>query len=589
MVSPQDKKGNRFKVSHKIYSLAGFLIIINLVIAGANLFQLSSIKNEIDEIAIDHMPLTELMSKITIHQLEQAIHFERGVRYALMPGNKEQHQPLLKKETQKFSDFNKKVKNEVQAAHKLIIKVLNNTDSQKVKTEYTNIQSSLQSFDTKHQKYEELAEALFVQFSKGNNATSSLTTDIEKTTALEDKLDKQIEEILLQIEGITKASLLTIKKHEENALLFGLIATVLSLLISIPSMVYIIRSIVNPLTHVAEALKRLADGDTSESVTRLSNDEIGDTVEAYEMLRTQTIQSQEVLKLQEMETEEKQKRSVKIHALTDEFDFSVQEFLDSVEKAAASLETMASQMASAIEQTGTKSSVVSEASEQATVNVQSVADATEKLNESIQEISAQIHESDTVAKTAVEQSQSTNESVRSLEKAAIEIGEVTQLISDIAEQTNLLALNATIEAARAGEAGKGFAVVASEVKGLATQTAKATDSISQQIDTIQTATKDAVAAIDEVGNTIGKIDEITAVITGNIEEQAETTRGVSLNIELAIDGARETHNAIEEVRSATNDTSQVTSNLLHSAKELMQKSSSLKDHVYKFLNEIKAA
>jgi formate hydrogenlyase subunit 3/multisubunit Na+/H+ antiporter MnhD subunit len=49
-------------------------------------------------------------------------------------------------------------------------------------------------------------------------------------------------------------------------------------------------------------------------------------------------------------------------------------------------------------------------------------------------------------------------------------------------------LNATIEAARAGEAGKGFAVVASEVKSLATQTGKATEEISGQVQAIQSAT-----------------------------------------------------------------------------------------------------
>jgi len=122
----------------------------------------------------------------------------------------------------------------------------------------------------------------------------------------------------------------------------------------------------------------------------------------------------------------------------------------------------------------------------------------------VSEISRQVHESSRIAGDAVQQAERTDARITEQSKAATRIGNVVKLITAIAEQTNLLALNATIEAARAGEAGKGFAVVASEVKSLATQTAKATDEIGAQIAEMQSVTQDSVAAIKEIGSTIGR-------------------------------------------------------------------------------------
>ena len=98
--------------------------------------------------------------------------------------------------------------------------------------------------------------------------------------------------------------------------------------------------------------------------------------------------------------------------------------------------------------------------------------------------------------------------MRALADGAQQIEHVAELISSIAGQTNLLALNATIEAARAGEAGRGFAVVAAEVKSLASQTAEATKEIGTRITQIQSATKEAVEAIQGITATIEEVSTI---------------------------------------------------------------------------------
>ncbi|MCA3280264.1 MAG: hypothetical protein ING10_13430 [Roseomonas sp.] len=171
--------------------------------------------------------------------------------------------------------------------------------------------------------------------------------------------------------------------------------------------------------------------------------------------------------------------------------------------------------------------------ERAREETSKVAAAAEELTATVASVSEQIRASATIAAQAVTDAGRTDTIVQGLSGAAEKIGDVVKLITAIAGQTNLLALNATIEAARAGEAGKGFAVVASEVKALATQTAKATEEISRQVQEIRGTSSEAVIAIQGIAEVVQRIDSIAAEAARAIEQQGAATREIAQGIAAA--------------------------------------------------------
>jgi len=246
--------------------------------------------------------------------------------------------------------------------------------------------------------------------------------------------------------------------------------------------------------------------------------------------------------------------------ITDQINMAnnVSHVVDAVSAASTEMQASSQSMTSTAEQTNSTAGTV--------------ASAAEELTSSIGEISRQVSQSAEIANNAVAESQRASESINGLADSAQKIGDVVDLIQNIASQTNLLALNATIEAARAGEAGKGFAVVASEVKSLATQTAGATDEISQQIAEIQNATQSAVQANESIAGTIKQISEIATAIASAVEEQGAATQEVTSNI--------------VQVSQASGETGRLAGDVLEASNELSKQAESLRQIIADFLKQI---
>jgi methyl-accepting chemotaxis protein len=398
-------------------------------------------------------------------------------------------------------------------------------------------------------------------------------------------VSKAVNDIRIEAERSNTAMRDNIQRQMEIAIL--LIAFVV-----LGAGLFIGRSVSKPLTAMTAAMIDLAKGNFSIVLPGLGRaDEVGEIAQAVETFKVNAEQKAR----EEAEAKIRQDkivaelRKADMHKLADAFEGAVGEIVEMVSSAATELEASANTLTTTAERSQQLAIAVAAASEEASTNVQSVASASEELTASVNEISRQVQESSRVASDAVDQAQKTNDRVGELSKAAARIGDVVELINTIAGQTNLLALNATIEAARAGESGRGFAVVASEVKALAEQTAKATGEIGQQIAGIQAATQDSVGAIKEIGDTIGRMSEISSTIAAAVEEQGAATQEISRNIQQAAEGTSQVSSNITDVQRGASETGSASSQVLSAAQSLSVESNRLKLEVGKFLSSVRAA
>jgi methyl-accepting chemotaxis protein len=374
--------------------------------------------------------------------------------------------------------------------------------------------------------------------------------------------------------------------------------------------------LVKGMRRITSSMLALADGDVSTAiVAERRRDEVGDITRSMVTLHEALIakdalerEQAEHVRLEhqreraaiEAAAAEEQRRAEQtvedlrraeqkrreLTELTERFRISAYEIVSYVASASTQLEATARGMADVAGETSERSATVSRASDRAAAEVDSVAAATQQLSEAVREIGQQVASSAAVADRAADEIRRTNGAVRGLADSATRIGDIVDLVTSIAHQTNLLALNATIEAARAGESGKGFAVVASEVKDLATQTARATEEIAEQVAEIQRASAETVGIIDSVVGTVNQVNEIASMIAAAVHEQEAAVAQISRSVADAADGTREVTSNVGIVAGSVSTTKTAADDLLVASNQLAHRSEVLRAEVGEFVERV---
>ena len=351
-----------------------------------------------------------------------------------------------------------------------------------------------------------------------------------------------------------------------------------------------LRAVTSVLSQVSGCIGRLSHGEIDVDIPHTKRpDEIGEIARSALVFRDNLKERRTLREAQDAENHERTERQSRVDGLIGRFRESVAARIEGMEANTAQMEINAKTLSGIADGTEARANESVAISEQASANVQTVAAAAEELSASIQEISRQVATTTDIVGQATEVSSQASVKIGSLAEAAQRIGNVVSLIQDIAEQTNLLALNATIEAARAGEMGKGFAVVAAEVKELASQTAKATEEIAQQISGIQGATGEAVEAIQMIEKTMGEVNQYAGAIAAAVEEQGSATTEISHNAQLASEGTSNAAQNLSEMKVAASDTNQSAGQVLEATLAVRNEGGALREEIDRFLGDVSAA
>jgi methyl-accepting chemotaxis protein len=161
------------------------------------------------------------------------------------------------------------------------------------------------------------------------------------------------------------------------------------------------------------------------------------------------------------------------------------------------------------------------------------------------------------AKSAVRMKQA-SETWEIVAKSAEQVNGITALVDEVAFQTTLLALNASVEAARAGDVGRGIAVVALELRALAQRSTQAAREFDAAFSASTAQIRKGAALLSETGASMERIkqgatDIETAVSTIDVgvADQAKDVREARGALDRIGAASKQNAKTAEQVNSAS--------------------------------------
>lgn len=277
-------------LSLKIYAISLLMLSFVLVVAIGNYMRMTTVKEEVRDIAQFISPINKHITQIYIHTLEQEILFERLLRLNQTIPTPQgalatEQQALLVRQEQIMKQIHETQSLAEQAAY--ATRILQDTIA------LARVTPDLRMLAEDQWQMQTLYQEIINAVQSRDNLRSQLMT--EQLQRHETLFNQRIARLQHNLFGITQAGIQKIQRQDDNLLTFNISISVAALLVGIIVAAYASRRVTAPLKALIRGSDELLRENYRHQIPVISNDEIGELTTSFNHLMQQ-VETKETLR-----------------------------------------------------------------------------------------------------------------------------------------------------------------------------------------------------------------------------------------------------------------------------------------------------
>ncbi len=264
--------------------LVCFCLALLGVVATVSIWEMDKIGHQIEGIATRDIPLTDALTRITVQQREQTIHFERAIRAAERMHLGLASEDVFEQALRSFDNLTTKINHEIAGARTLLKKAGERDPTEETAHFLTGVTRRLDEIAVSHIAFDHHSAWIFSYLQAGVlDDAQSLIVELRHEEA---KLDASIKALRVKIHRFTSKAAMTANDNENSARILIGMFTLAALVLGLGTAILLVRRNISlPLSEIVVAVRSLTVGDTSREVTVYADDEIGAVARAYRTYR----------------------------------------------------------------------------------------------------------------------------------------------------------------------------------------------------------------------------------------------------------------------------------------------------------------